>query len=279
VLHIPLLQGKLWDHGETMRGAHLAVVNQTLARKYWPNSSAIGQQIRLPDMKSEPPFRLMATAGDGWIQVVGVVGDARDDGLRKPIMPAVYVPYSIQMQMWTQVLVRTRVPPLSILHAVRAEVQTIDRDQQVFRDTRDLDHWITTQQEWAQERLMATLFGGFSILALALAAVGLYSVVSYSVAQRTNEFGIRMALGAERRDVLRLVFASTALSVGSGLAAGVILSLALSKLMASWAEGSSRDPLILPGVIVVLACVSILASFLPARRASSIDPITALRYE
>jgi ABC-type antimicrobial peptide transport system permease subunit len=126
---------------------------------------------------------------------------------------------------------------------------------------------------------VATLFGTFSILALVLAAIGLYSVVSYGVAQRTNEFGIRMALGASRTEVLRLVFSSTAISVGGGLVAGGLLSLVLGKLITSWVEGSSRDPLILLGVVVVLALVSSLASLLPARRAASIDPITALRYE
>lgn len=279
VLHIPLLQGRLWDRVETNRGAHVAAINETMARKFWPHGDALGQQIRMPEMKGEPPFTLAPQGSDSWLRIVGVVADARDDGLRNPVKPAVFVPYTLAMPMFTQFLVRTNVPPLTVLHAIRAGIQKVNADQQVFHDTRDLEHWISTQREWAQERFVATLFGAFSILALVLAAIGLYSVVSYGVAQRTNEFGIRMALGASRTDVLRLVFGSTTLSVGSGLLAGGVLSLALSKLIATWAEGSSRDPLILLGVVVLLAGVSVLACLLPARRASSIDPMLALRYE
>jgi predicted permease len=279
VLHIPLLRGKLWDRNETLRGARVVVINDTMARKFWPQGDAVGQQIRLPELKAEPPYNLMAQGADDWLRIVGVVADARDDGLRKPVKPAVYLPYTLKMGMWTQILVRTRVPPLTVLHAIRAEIQKVNGEQQVFHNTRDLEHWITSQREWAQERFVATLFGAFSILALVLAAVGLYSVVSYGVVQRTNEFGIRMALGAGRGDVLRIVFASTSVAVGGGLLAGGILSLALGKLIASWNEGSSRDPLILLGVVALLAGVSMLACLLPAHRASSIDPITALRYE
>ncbi len=279
VLHIPLLQGRLWDRVETLRGARVAVINQTMARKFWPHGDALGQQIRLPEIKPEPPFTLVAKDGDSWLRIIGVVADARDDGLRNTIKPAVYVPYTLVMRMWTQILVRARVPPLTLLHAIRVEIQKVNAEQQVFHDTRDLEHWITTQREWAQERFVATLFGAFSILALVLAAIGLYSVVSYGVAQRTNEIGIRMALGASRTDVLRLVFGSTTVSVAGGLIAGGVLSIGLRKLMATWAEGSSSDPLILLGVVGMLAGISMLACLVPARRASSIDPITALRYE
>jgi ABC-type antimicrobial peptide transport system permease subunit len=127
--------------------------------------------------------------------------------------------------------------------------------------------------------LVAWLFGAFALLALALAAVGLYSVVSYSVAQRTNEFGIRMALGAQRTHVLGIVFGSTVVSVGSGIVAGVVLTLALNKIMAQWAEGSSRDPLVLLAVTVLLSLVAAIACFGPALTAVKVDPMTALRYE
>ncbi len=141
------------------------------------------------------------------------------------------------------------------------------------------DYILIRQPEWQQERLVTILFGAFSVLALALSAVGLYSVVSYSVAQRTPEFGIRMALGARQRDVLRDVFASMAISVGSGVASGVLLTLILSTVLAQWVEGGSRDPLILVAVILVLIAASMSACFIPAHRASSIDPMSALRYD
>ncbi|MGC9946779.1 MAG: ABC transporter permease [Bryobacteraceae bacterium] len=279
VLHIPLVQGRLFDHAETMRGARLALVNQTMAHRYWPLGEAIGQQVRVPQLKSEPPYSPAAPDSDGWLQIVGVVADARDDGLREPVKPAIYVPYTMKMPMFTQILVRTRVEPLSVLRAVRAQVHAVNPDQQVMGHVRNLEQWISTQPEWAQERLVATLFGAFAILALALSVLGLYSVVSYIVAQRTNEFGIRMALGAGPTHVLRLVFASTAISVGGGLLAGLVLSLALKGVLSRWAQGSSMDAAVVLAVVAILMAAATVACVLPAYRASSIDPVTALRYE
>src|SRR5258706_9583182 len=153
--------------------------------------------------------------------------------------------------MFTQILVRTRVPPLSLLHDIRAQIVQIDPEQQTMR-VRDLDQWITGEQEYAQQRLVATLFGIFSILALALAAVGLYSVVSYGVATRTNEFGIRMALGAKAADVFRIVLSSTAANLGAGLAAGLRLTVAFYKIATMWVTESSPDPLFVPCCTLLL---------------------------
>ena len=262
---------------ETVRGARVAVINETLAQRYWPNGDAIGHQMRVPKLKAEPPYNPGVPGSDSWLQIVGVVADARDDGLRNAIRPAVYVPYTSVMRMFTQILVRTKVAPLSLLHSVRAQVLSVNSEQQVMGNVRNLDQWITTQPEWAQQRLVAGLFGAFAVLALLLAAVGLYSVVSYAVAQRTSEIGIRMSLGARQTHVLQLVFTSTAASVGAGLAVGVVLSFVLNTLFKEWAEGSSRDPLVLLIVTVLLAATAAAACFFPARRASSVDPMIALR--
>jgi putative ABC transport system permease protein len=279
VLRIPLLKGRLWDHPEVVRGARLAVINQTMARQYWPQGDAVGKVLRLPDLKAEPPFSQGVPEINSWLQIIGVVGDARDDGLRKPVKPAVFVPFTTVMRMWTQILVRTRVPPLAVLNRVRAEVKAVDPDQQVFGETRDLDQWIQREDEYAYGRLVAALFSGFSLLGLALAAIGLFSVVSYGVAQRTNEFGIRLALGASRGDVLQLVFRSIARSVVAGLACGLLLSLLSKDLLAKWAEGSAFNPIAFAAVTLLLVLTSASAAFLPARHASSVDPMNALRYE
>jgi putative ABC transport system permease protein len=279
LLKISVVQGAVWDETQNHNAARVAVINETMARAYFPKGDAIGHSFRVPEIKDEPPFVLSATGPDSWLQIVGIIADKRDDGLRKPILPEAFVPFTLSMRMYTQILVRSEVPPLSLLHAIGMQVNAIDPDQQIGGQVEDLDHWISDLQDYQQEHLVAWLFGAFAVLALLLAAVGLYSVVSYSVAQRTNEFGIRMALGAPRSHVWQIVFASMAVSVGAGILGGVILTLALNRVLARWAEGSSRDPIILVAVTAVLIVVAAIAGAGPARRASDVDPMTALRFE
>lgn len=279
VLRIPLLEGRLWDQPETLRGARLAVINQTMARRYWPAGDALGQQVRLPDLKAEPPFSQAVKDSNSWMQIIGIVGDARDDGVSKPVKPAIYVPYTVVVSVYTQILVRARSTPLAILNRIRAEVKSVDPDQQVIGQTRDLEQWIQREDDYSYARLVAALFTGFSALALALAAIGLFSVVSYGVAQRTNEFGIRMALGATPRNVLALVFASTVREVAGGVVCGVLFSVVFSRMLSKWAESSTQSPLVFAAVTLLLVATSALAAFIPARRASAVDPTVALRYE
>jgi predicted permease len=278
-LEIPLLQGRLWDRAESARAAHVAVINQTMASQYFPGGDAVGQHIRMPRLKPDPPITVGTTGSDDWMEVIGVVADARDDGLAKPVKPGIYVPFTIWMAPWTQILVRSEVPPLTILNDVRRQLLMVDPDQQAAGHVQSLEEWITGQQEWAQQHLVALLLGAFAGLALLLAAGGLYSVVSYTVAQRTNEFGVRVALGAMRGDILRLVYASTAASVAGGLVIGVTLSLALSRLLTRLSEGSSIHAGTTMMVAAVLVAVAVLACTIPARRASAVDPMQALRYE
>jgi putative ABC transport system permease protein len=281
-LKIPLLQGRIWDKAENHRGASLLVINQTLARRYFPGGDAVGHTLKLPEVTERPPYLLTAPGSNGSFLIIGIIADKRDDGLSNPILPEGFIPYTAAMGMYTQILIRSQVPPLTLLHAVRAAVNSVDHDQQTNGNPKDLEHWISEEPEYARGRLVAWLFATFAGLALALAAVGLYSVVSYSVVQRTNEFGIRMALGAPRGHVLRIVFASTVVSVGSGILAGLILSVALSKLMGHWAQesqASSRDPLLLFAATLALALVAAIACAIPARRAARVNPMTAIRYE
>jgi predicted permease len=279
-LHIPLLEGRVWNETENRDGAHLAVINRTLARRYFPNGDAIGHSLKLPRAENRPPEILSAAnVADSWLQVVGIVGDARNDGLRNPVKPAVYVPYTLSMWEWTQILVRSEVSPLTLLHAVAAQVAAVNPEQQLFSDVFDLDTWISNEPEWQQEHLAAWMFGVLAWLALALAAIGLYSVVSYTVAQRTNEFGIRMALGAQRGHVMGVTFASTLASVGIGILAGLVLTLAMNRIVAKWVQGNSHDPILLLAGTLLLSFVSGVACAIPAWRAAEVDPMTALRCE
>ena len=198
------------------------MVNQTFVKRYFPAGDAIGHIVKVPELKPQPPYFLTAPGSEDGLLIVGVVGDKLDEGLSKPVFPEMFVPYTVAMGMYTQVLVRADGPPLTLLHAIRAAVNSIDPDQQTNNDVRDLEHWITREPEWARGQLVAWLFGAFAALALALASVGLYSVVAYTVVQRTNEFGIRIALGAKKGHVLGIVFRSTVASVGTGIVAGVL---------------------------------------------------------
>jgi putative ABC transport system permease protein len=278
-LHMPLLQGRVWDNTEVAHSAPLALVNETFAKRYYPSGRVLGHSLKIPTLKNEPPYTLAAPGSDGWLQVVGVVADALDDGLDKPVKPAIFLPYSLYMWMHTQILVGSRADPQSILHSIRRQIVSVNPDQQANGQVDDLETWIRREPEWARGRLVSILFGAFSVLALLLAAVGLYSVVSYSVVQRTNEFGIRIALGARKKDVLRIVLASAGVSVGSGLLGGLALSFGLSRLISRWVENGAHDPMLILGVSVVILAVAALACLVPSWRASSVDPMTALRCE
>lgn len=280
LLRIPLRQGRIWSETESRSGAHLVVVNQAFAKSYFPNGGAVGHAVQLPAEENRPP-NLLAVPGlsEAWLQIVGVVGDSRNEGLRKPVSPAIFIPYTLRMGPGTQILVCSTGNPLSLLNAMRHALARVNGDQQTARVVSDLDHWISDQPEWQQEQLVAWLFSAFAILALSLASIGLYSVVSFAVAQRTSEFGIRMALGAQRGHVLLIVFQSAAVQVGVGVLLGTVLALAMNSVVARWIAGDFRDPILLPAGIVLLTVVAAFACYLPARRAAQVDPLIALRSE
>jgi predicted permease len=279
-LRIPLLQGRIWSDAENSKAAHVAVINRTLAQRFFPNGDAIGHLLKMPGIEGNPATVLSPpNIAASWLQILGIVGDARNDGLRSVPRPAVYVPYTFSMGEGTEILVRSQSPPLILLHAVREQLRTMNPDQLTSTNVDDLETRLTYEAEWQQEHLAAWIFGVFAWLALGLGAVGLHSVVSYAVAQRTNEFGIRMALGARRGDLLRIVFRSALGSLGAGVFAGVALSLGLSQVLAKWSHANPRDPVILLAGTILLGLVSGLACAIPARRASKVDPMIALRCE
>ena len=278
-LQIPFVTGRVWDQSEIARGAALVLVNQAFVRHYLSGADAVGHSVRVPRFATLPPMLLAANGITGWLQIIGVVGDSLNDGLAKPVAPAVYAPYTFVMPPFTQVLVRTQGEPLTLLHSIRQQIASLDPDQQIFNDVHDLQGWIQREPEFQRARLISILFGAFAFLGLTLAAVGLYSVVSYTVLQRTSELGVRVALGARRRDVLSLVALSAGTSVGIGIAVGLALSLSLNRLIARWIESGTRDPWMMLAVSLVLIAVAALACLIPARRATAIDPMAALRCE
>jgi predicted permease len=274
---MPLLAGRTFDDVEVARTARVAVVNQAFVKQFLAEGDPIGQAVRSSMLKIERPDLLLASSPDDWLEIVGVVGDVRNDGLDRPTRPAVYLPYSFILPPNESLLVRAEGNPEAVLRSLKLRLRETNPDMVVSQD-----HPLTFFLEaraWGQGRFIATLFSLFAILALALAATGLYGVVSFSVTQRTQEVGIRMALGAPRTSILRLVVSSTAFMLAAGLGIGLGLSIALGRVVGSWAGGSPRDPLTLLSAALVLVVVSATACVVPAWRAASLDPSVALRYE
>jgi predicted permease len=276
-LRMPLLRGRVFDDAECRRGAHLAMVNQAFVKQYLGDLDPIGQSVRSPALKIDQPNLLLTQSPDDWLQVIGVVGDAKNDGLDHPVKPAIFLPYSFVLVPDERFILRASADPDTAIRSVKERLREINPEFVVGQD-HTLAWWLDTDG-WGRERFIATLFGLFASLALVLAATGLYSVVSFAVTQRTQELGIRMALGARRGTVVQLVLGSTAAMLGAGVAVGLLLSVILNRVVSSWAGGSSRDPLTLLAAASILVLVAGIACVLPAWRAASIDPMRALRVE
>jgi putative ABC transport system permease protein len=277
ILRIPLLAGRVFNDVEVGRAAHLALVNQAFVKQFLAGADPIGQAVRSSMLKIERPDLLLSQAPDDWMEVIGVVGDVRNDGLDHPTKPAVFLPYSFVLPPDESLSVRSAGDPEAAIQSVKERMRDIHPDL-VVGNAHTLIWWLYTQG-WGQGRFIATLFSLFAILALALAATGLYSVVSFTVTQRTQEVGIRMALGAPRANILRLVISSTAVMLAAGVVVGLGLSVVLGRVVGSWAGGSPRDPATLLSAALVLVLVSVVACVAPAWRAASVDPAVALRYE
>jgi predicted permease len=276
-LHIPLLAGRIFDDAESRRAAHLALVNQAFVKQYFGDRDPLGESVKSSELKFERPNFFTAADSDTWLQIIGVVGDAKNAGLDQPVKAAVFVPYSFVLTPDQTLMVRASGDPEAAIRSVRERLRDVNPEWVVARD-HTLGWWLSTDG-WGRERFIASIFGLFAVLALVLAATGLYSVVSFAVTQRTQELGIRMALGARRGGVVQLVLGSTAVMLASGVVAGLLLSLLLNRVVYSWAGGDSRDPLTLAAAAAILVFVAALACVVPAWRAASIDPMRALRVE
>jgi putative ABC transport system permease protein len=277
VLRMPLLRGRVFDSAEVRRKAHLAMVNQAFVKQYLGDLDPIGQSVRSPRLKSDNPYLLSPKAPDDWLEVVGVVGDAVNDALERPAKPAVFVPYSLYPGPGAVYYVRANSDPQEAIRSVKARLREVNPEIVMIRE--HTLHWALDTEGWGRERLIAAIFAVYAGIALVLAATGLYSVVSFAVTQRTQELGIRVALGAGRGSVVQLVLSSTAAMVGVGIAAGLIISAILGPLVSAWGGGSLSQPLTLLGATLILALVASFACVRPAWRAASIDPMQVLRAE
>lgn len=277
VLRVSLLKGRVFDQNEVTRAAHLAVVNRAFVNEYLRGVDPIGLRVRSPGLRIEQPSLLVAGSPDEWLEIVGVVSDARNDGLDRAARPAVFLPHSFVLPPDVSLVIRTTLAPESMSATIKEHLRKANAQAVVTRE-RTLAWWLETEG-WGQQRFVANLFSLFAVLALVLAATGLFSVVSYGVTQRTREVGTRMALGARRSNIVALVLGSATAMLGIGVAVGIGLSLALNGVVASWAGGNSRDPLTLTAAAGVLLLVALAACVLPAWRAATLDPLKAIRSE
>ena len=276
-MKIPLSRGRVWSDSERGGTPHVAVVNQTMARAWWPDESAIGRRVRMPDYVKPPnPFRLAAPGSDGWFEIVGVVGDTPNVGLHDPPAPSIYVPYTLMLSDSLNVILRTSRDPRAMTRSIREAVRSVDPNQPVSVYTAE---GVLANAGWARERFVTLLLVGFAMCALMLAVVGLYGVVSYSVSCRFKEFGIRMALGAGRGRIVNAAVQPAVLAVVAGLFAGLALSVGLNNVVAHWSIGNLNDPVVLIAVSLVLLVVTMMSAAIPANRAASIQPTDALRID
>jgi putative ABC transport system permease protein len=266
-----LVAGRAFSDRDDADAPPVAIVSQTVAERYWPHESPLGRHLtvlaRVYSGQSSSPRPL---------EIVGVAKDVRNEDLWQP-EPAIYVPFAQKPSAGVFLAVRAAVPPLSLVPAIREAVRSLDKEQPVNR-VRTMDEMVA--QTYGSIRFPMTLLWIFSGLALVLSAVGLFGVMSYTMSRRTREIGIRIALGANRGDVLRLVLREALLMVAIGIGIGLTGALALSRVMAGYVYGiTATDPLTFFAASALLTAVALLASYLPALRASRVSPIVALRFE
>src|SRR5262249_38166185 len=217
-MKIPLIRGRVWSDSESAGTPHVAVVNETMARELWPDESAIGRRVRMPEYITSPTYRtvrLPAPGSDGWFEIIGGVGDTPNVGLHEPPAPSIYVPYTLMLSDSLNLILRTSHDPLAMTRSIREAVRTVDPNQPVNAIRTAEDELASAG--WARERFVTLLLLGFAGFALMLAVVGLYSVVSYAVSCRFKEFGIRMALGAGRGRIVNAAMQPAVLAIVVGL--------------------------------------------------------------
>jgi putative ABC transport system permease protein len=267
MMRIPLLQGRFFSDQDSPSRPNVAIISQTLVRRYFPNQSPLGRQMRF----GFPPNSNVPR------EIVGIVGDVRDVALSRNSGPMMYVPFAQAPLYGGEVVVRSSLQASSVAAGIRLAVYSIDKNLPVT-DIQSLNDVLG--QSISQERFRTFLLGSFGAIALVLAAVGIFGVISYSAAQRTHEIGIRIALGADRGDVLRLLLGQGTKLALFGLGIGLVAAFVLTRLMSQLLyRVSATDPVTFASVTIILLSVALAACYIPARRAMLVDPMVALRHE
>ncbi|HEX9424746.1 MAG TPA: ABC transporter permease [Pyrinomonadaceae bacterium] len=263
-LGVPLLKGRDFSDRDNKDASEAAIINNDLARTYFPNQDPIGKRIKFTDTES-------------WISIVGVTGDVKQLGQDIGVKPEIYFPYLQVPASSMTVVVRTANEPLSLTGAVKTEIQIIDKDLPID-DAKTMQQLLANSKSGRRFNLI--LLTGFALVALVLAMVGIYGVMSYTVAQRTHEIGIRVAVGAQSRDVFRMVIGQGMMLAMIGVACGLVGAFLLTRLMTSMLFGvEPTDPATFATIAVLLTAVALVACYIPSRRATKVDPLVALRYE
>jgi putative ABC transport system permease protein len=267
VLKTPLLRGRFFTDSDNLDAPGVVIINDALAKKYWPNEDALGKRITFNDPRKPNPK---------WLTVVGIVRSIRHRGLDVDPAPEYYVSSNQRAENSFILAVRSTQDPRSLTSAVRREIQSIDPDQPIA-NVRTLEN--VTADSVAPRRMSMVLLGAFAGIALLLASVGIYGVISYLVVQRTHEIGVRMALGAQRGDVVRLVVGHAAKLVGFGTVIGLVLALFSTRTLSAFLYTvGAFDIATFVFVTGALAAVALLASYVPALRATRADPMIALSH-
>jgi putative ABC transport system permease protein len=268
-MHIPVVRGRALTEADDERAQRVVVINERLARRYWPGADPTGRRLAIGDPSKE----------ESWRTIVGVVGDVHHAGLSQPPFPGAYVPYRQDSESWSRMsfVVRAAGDPANLAAAVRREFLAIDANQPISH-VQPMKELMSASV--MRTRFVSTLVSLLALISLALAAVGIYGLMSFSVSERTQEIGIRMALGARTRDILKMVFKQGMTLTLSGVGLGLAAAFALTRVMSSLLYGvSATDPVTFVGISLLLAAVALLACYVPARRATRVDPMVALRYE
>jgi putative ABC transport system permease protein len=268
-LGMKLIEGRLFEQGDGFGKPLVALINQSLARNYWPGENPVGKRFKTGGYNEKSP----------WITVAGIVGDIHQAGLDIPARAEMYFPYQQQDDGFDPeyLAVRTSGDPMGVAESARQQVWAVDKEQPVagVMPLEDL-----VDENLSSRRMQASLLSGFAGLALLLVTLGIYAVLSFAVTQRTQEIGVRVALGAQPRDVLRMIFSQGFKLFLIGAAIGLAAALALSSALVHLLYGvSPYDPASFASVTILLAAVALLACYVPARRATRVDPLIALRYE